>query len=31
MEGSEAMKIASEIGTHSYFLSEQARNLDEWA
>ena len=31
MEGSDAAKIASTIGTRTFFLEEQARNLDEWA
>ena len=31
MEESEVAKIASTIGTRTFFLEEQARNLDEWA
>lgn len=31
IEGSEIGRIATEVGTKQYFLTEQARNLDEWA
>ena len=27
----DAVRIASEVGTRNYFLTEQARNLEEWS
>lgn len=30
-EADDIARIATSIGTKSYFLSEQEKNLDEWA
>lgn len=30
-ESTDAARIAKEVGTKTYFLTEQARNLEEWA
>lgn len=30
-ESTDAARIATEVGTKTYFLTEQARNLEEWA